>query len=483
MSRLPRPLLFLLTAVTILGLAWAILVPPWQAPDENYHFAYVQGLAEGEGIPDEDEGQITSSDQQKAAEAVNSDQLSANLNVRPVWSERLFRDWRDSPAARRDDGGGQGIDDKPNPARTNPPLYYALQALPYHAASGGNVLDQLYLMRLVGVGFLLGTVVATWLLIGELLGSRPLLQLAGSSIVGLQPMAVFISASVNPDSLLYAATALVLWLGVRVLRRGLALGSGVALCGALALAILSKATAYAFVPAVLMVLGVGLARFEGATVKRRAAVAVAAGLALAVPVGTWVAYARQSDRPAVNQVGGGGGFTGPDLPGPIGYLWQFYLPKLPFGVSLPRDYPSLPAYDYFLQGGWAKFGWLEIVFPDPVYIVLGLVTAVILAGGVVALRRRGLRGEMPVVLFLVLVTAGLLGGLHATEFRIMAGQGIPVMQGRYLLPLLPLLGLSAAGALTLVARTRRTFAVAVLAGGLAALQVLSLGIVAERFYA
>ena len=50
-SRLPRPLLLLLAAVAVLGLAWALLVPPWQAPDENYHFAYAQGLAEGAGIP------------------------------------------------------------------------------------------------------------------------------------------------------------------------------------------------------------------------------------------------------------------------------------------------------------------------------------------------------------------------------------------------------------------------------------------------
>ena len=44
--------------------------------------------------------------------------------------------------------------------------------------------------------------------------------------------------------------------------------------------------------------------------------------------------------------------------------------------------------------------------------------------------------------FLALVTVGLLGGLHATEFRILTDQATPVMQGRYLLPLLPLFGLA-----------------------------------------
>ena len=32
---IPRPLLLLLGAVAVVGVAWALLVPPWQAPDER----------------------------------------------------------------------------------------------------------------------------------------------------------------------------------------------------------------------------------------------------------------------------------------------------------------------------------------------------------------------------------------------------------------------------------------------------------------
>ena len=32
--------------VAIVGLCWALLVPPWQSPDELAHFAYAQSLAE-----------------------------------------------------------------------------------------------------------------------------------------------------------------------------------------------------------------------------------------------------------------------------------------------------------------------------------------------------------------------------------------------------------------------------------------------------
>ena len=368
----------------------------------------------------------------------------------------------------------------PNPARTNPPLYYLSLWGPYHAASGGTILDQLYLMRAAGLVFLLMTVTATWLLIGELAGRKPLLQLAGAATVGLQPMEVFISATINPDGLLYAATAVLLWLGVRVLNRGLTPASGAALGAALAVAILAKGTAYAFVPAGALALAVGLFRLRGGRSRLRSL--VPAAMAIGLPVLSWLVYARLSERPAVNQVGTGGTFADFELPGPVGYLWQFYLPKLPVGVPLPETFPDLPAYDYFLQGAWAKFGWLEVTFPPGVYVVLGLFTAVILGGGLLALIRRGWRRETATIAFLLLAALGLLGGLHATEYRIMSDQATPLIQGRYLLPLLPLFGVAAAATVALFSGKRRIAGAAVLIGGLVALQILSLGMVLERFY-
>jgi hypothetical protein len=44
--RMPAPLKWLLGAVALAGIAWVFAVPPWQVPDEDAHFAYVQTLAE-----------------------------------------------------------------------------------------------------------------------------------------------------------------------------------------------------------------------------------------------------------------------------------------------------------------------------------------------------------------------------------------------------------------------------------------------------
>ena len=89
------------------------------------------------------------------------------------------------------------------------------------AARGGDVFDQLLAMRIVSLLWLLVTVTAVWLLAGEVFGRDRLLQLAAASVAGLAPMMTFLSASVTPDAMMYALWSLVLWLGVRILRRGL----------------------------------------------------------------------------------------------------------------------------------------------------------------------------------------------------------------------------------------------------------------------
>lgn len=476
----PRPLTLLLVATAIVGGCWALIVPPFQAPDEQSHFGYAQTLAERGKLPDTEPGRRFSTEQAEAADAAGTDQLAANLYARPEWSRAEHERWRRVEARyARDDGGGASPEGA-NPARSNPPLYYAYEGIPYLAASGGDLFDRLYLMRLWSVLLLLVAVAATWALVGELVGRRRSLQLTGAAIVGMQPMATFVSASVNPDALLIAAFAVALWAGVRVIGHGLTPLSGVALCAVAAVAILTKATGYALLPAVGLALLLGARRAGVGARSRELAGATPPLLALAVPVGAWLAYARLSDRPAVNQVATGG--AGADTPGLFSYLWQFYLPHVPGQQPLPSAFPPLPAIDFWLEGGWGRFGWLEVTLPGPVYVVAGLVTVAALVGAVVALVRSGVRRHLPTAVFLGLVSLTLLAGLHATEYR-MLGQSTSFNQGRYLLPLLPVLGVAAAATLSLLGERGRQVAAGSLVALLLVLQTLSLAVVGARFHA
>jgi hypothetical protein len=488
----PASLALLLCAVAVIGACWALLNPAGQAPDEPPHIGYAQEIAEDFDLPDESPGMTYSPEWELSMMRSNALQTAQMLLTQPAWSRLAERRWRRAdarlPAGNRADGGHADAARGPNPARANPPAYYLYSAVAYRA-TGGDFFDRLYAMRLWSVLLLVLATAATWLLIGELFGPRRELQLAGAALLGLQPMAAFVSSSVNPDSLLIASFALAMWLGVRVLRRGLTLWTGVGLGAAAALAVLTKGTGYALVPGVALALAVGAHRLGSrgsagvtkAGVARAGVVRAGAGaLTFAVPVGIWLAVARALDRSPVNEVPSPGAGAVHHV-GLVDYLWQFYLPKPPFLGAVP-GISKLPAYDVWIKTGWGAFGWLEVRFPEPVYIVLAALTVGLLLGGLWAAFGRRPRLDAWIAAFLGLIVVGLLAGLHWIEWRQLNAQGIAFNQGRYLLPLVPVLGACAAGVLALLPARSRAPAVGALVGGMFVLQLFALGINAARFY-
>jgi 4-amino-4-deoxy-L-arabinose transferase-like glycosyltransferase len=479
--RPPAPLAALLLLTALVGVAWALVTPAFQAPDEPAHFGYVQSLAEGFELPGRGDRPLVSSEQALAGSLSNSDQTAQQIGVRMTWSERVYERWHRAAAAlphrARTDGGG------PNPAASNPPLYYLFEAIPYRLGEGGDLFTRLELTRLASVLWMLVTVAGVWLLAGELLARDRLAQAVAAGTAALLPMVGFVSASVNPDAMLYATWSLALWLGVRLLRRGATLGRVVALFGVVGLACLVKATSYALVPAALFALVVALRRSERSALTARAVAVAGAGAALVLTLGVWVVVARVTHRAASAQVAQAAGATGLHLRDFGSYLWQYYLPRLPFQqpFSIPGDH--LPAYDVWLKTGWAAFGWLEVRFPEWVYVVL---TAVTLAIAVVALAqiwgaRR--RVDLAVLAFLALVCVTLLAGLHWTEFKMLGSGRGAFNVGRYLLPLVGIAGLAVALSVRAFAPARRPALAGAWLTSLFVLNLFSFGLVIERFYA
>lgn len=470
----PAPLAALLGAVLLLGLAWALLVPPFQAPDEPAHVGYVQSLVEGPGLPGDARRPTFSTEQFAAETAANSDQTAANLTARPEWSALAWRRWErldaSSPGPTRSDGGG------PNPAASNPPLFYLYDAVPYALADGGDFFARFTLMRLAATLWLLVTVAGAWLLAGEVFARDRLLQLVAASVAGLLPMVTFVSAQVGPDGQLYALWTLALWLGVRLLKRGATPVGAAALLGVSGLAIVTKATSYALLPAALLALAVGVWRLR----RERADAARVAGAGLAAllaPTLAWILAARLLNHAVAAQVSQGAHGGGTNIRQFLSYLWQYYLPRLPF--LQPAHGPGLPAFHIWIEQGTAAFGWLEVRFPHSVYVVAaGLVAAI----GVAALARlvaTRARVDVAVALFLLLAAGALLAGLHWTDFH----SATPFMQGRYIFPLVSIGGLAVALALTWLRGAARQLGAGAVLGLLFLLQLLSLGLVATRFYA
>jgi hypothetical protein len=192
--------------------------------------------------------------------------------------------------------------------------------------------------------------------------------------------------------------------------------------------------------------------------------------------------ARSLDRTAAGQLVGTEAGATFNLKQFLGYLWQFYLPKLPFQEPWPSA-TGLPVYDVFVKGAWGSFGWLEVHMAEAIYVLLALATVVAIVAAGVALWRSRATLDPPVAVFLVLVVAALLAGLHWTEYHYVLDGNVNFMQGRYLFPLIGLGGAILAKALTLVPEGRRGQVLAGVIGLLAGLQLYGLGLVLERYYA
>jgi 4-amino-4-deoxy-L-arabinose transferase-like glycosyltransferase len=486
--RIPLPLAALLAVVLMLGFAWALLVPPGQVPDEPQHIQYAQTIAERHELPGKGPNVLSDEEGVGLGHALDGT-LPGDPAKKPPWSQNAYTVWRstDSVFVRpdyRQNGGGyiwQG---------DNPPLYYAYEAATYRAV-GGDFFDRLYGMRMFSALLLLATATGAWLLAGELFGRNRLLQLVAAAVAGLQPMVTFVSAGINPDAGLYAFWSVSLWLGARVIMRGLTLRDGVALGLVAGFAFTEKSTSLALLPAALLAITVGYWRVREADPRARAA-ALASVAALALPVLAWAVMAGVLDRRLTNQAPRYTDRHTPSLTNVtdvrmfLSYVWQFYLPRPSFLTPAPLvGNGGDPLYFTWMKSGWAAFGWLEVRLPDWVYKVLAILSAGALVAGLGAAVRSVVRDRrlLWVAAFFAIAGLGLLFIVHWAEFTIVSLENIPFIQGRYILPLIPLGGAAVAGAISLLPLRGRAVAAGLVVGGLLVLQLASLGVNLGRYFA
>jgi hypothetical protein len=249
------------------------------------------------------------------------------------------------------------------------------------------------------------------------------------------------------------------------------------------LAIVVKATSYALLPGALLVLVVGLLRRQPLPRLHALRLGAASAAGLLLTAGAWFVLARLLDRAAAAQVTSATSTARFNLREFLSYVWQFYLPRLPFQTDYPSVAHTIPVYDIWLKGTWAAFGWTEVVFRNRVYLVLAALTVIVVVAAGVELWRSRRSADLMIGAFLLVVAVSLISGLHWSEYSQLESGASNFNQGRYLLPLVGVAGLVLAQALRLLAPARRVLGVAAVLGGLLVLQAFSLGLVLERFYA
>lgn len=435
-------------------LAWSLIVPPFEVPDENAHYAYVAHVAEtgSPPRPASPEGPLPPR-QEYLMNALLTFGMVGNRNNPAPLTDAQQRQIEGTEAQRLPaTGPGDALS-----ATNNPPAYYYLQAAVYKLMPSGRVLDKLAAMRCLSALMGALTVLLVFMFLRELLPARPWAWTAGALLVAFQPLFGFISAGVNNDNLLYLAGAGTLWGVARSFRRGLTPADGALLGGFLGLGLVSKLTLLGFVPAVLLALALLLIR--DLPRNRRAALGGAA-TALSLSLGPVVLYLLLN-RFAWHRgfiPGGVGGFSTPasnprhfSAAEEVSHVWQLFLPRL----WLRPQFSSYPLWTTWFVGFIGRFGWQDYTFPYWVYNVARVVTVIVLGLAAVELVRcrAALRRRMGELAVYVAAVVGLCVEIGIQSYRYLVANGLVFEQARYLLPLLGLYG--AIGALAVRAGGRR----------------------------
>jgi hypothetical protein len=474
MASVPAPLAILLAVAVLQFAAWVLVLPGLQAPDEAAHFTYTQRLLEtGHRPPLSGDGSPDSPELETAWITSGLRPLIGNLSARPYWSPLDERLWR----ARDRALGPHARDAKtgPSSAARNPPLYYAYAGLAYAAAWNGSFFDRLFAMRAANLPLYLLTIAMTWVLAGQLLGPAIWPRTVAAGAVAVQPQFAFVAGGVSPDPFLTAIWAVFLVVAVRTVQRGLSWGTAAGLAGLALASVLTHPRGAPLAFLAILAAGLGLRRRIGRVSARTAIAAAGVALvALALVVVGLVAPA------GVLASTSGAGF---DIPQFASYLWQFYLPRLPF--MSPAIGPDYGVHTAFIETFYGVFASLEVRWSPGVYDALAIASAIGLAAlCVVVCRARGaLRARWAEVVLLAGTPLTLVLALHFAAYRnLRVDPGDPIIVGRYLFPLLPLFGVAVALVIrALPLRLSVAAGTALLLTG-ALMGLSALGMTAVRFY-
>ena len=331
------------------------------------------------------------------------------------------------------------------------------------------------------------TVLFTFLLARELAPGRLWLAVAAALLVAYEPMYGSISGSVSNDVGVNAGAAALELLLIRLLRRGITVPTG-ALTGVLLLALPAvKGTALSLYPvAVLVLLAVlwrGHSRVDASGWIAFAAGALAMALVSAVALGG-AHTATPSPGPSAfaSNAGAVSGALG-NIPDFISYLWQVFLPRLPF-MTVHFTSAVYPAWSIFVIRGWAAFGSYTAAFPDWVYgVIAGVMVLTILICPLAARREWSWVRRHPVeLLALVAMPVSVIVGFEAAYYTPGFRPAIAEV-GRYAFPAIGPLAVLVVGALHAFGRRSMLAVAAALLVAMIALSYASQLLTLTSFYA
>jgi hypothetical protein len=435
--RVPRAAWICALVACLNAVCWSIVTPPFQATDEPTQFAYTQYLVAHKRLPTVRNGEL-SPEEAVGLQDLHQPAIVWHAENRTISSaadqRRLQKDLGRRPGREGEGVGGSAAD---------PPLYYLLEVVPYELGSPGTLLDQLELMRLFSALLAGITALFGFLFVRETLPRVPWAWTVGGLCVALTPLLGFASSVVNPDSLLFAVSAAIFYCLARAFRRGVTLRLAVAVGALIAAGLLTKPNFIGLVPGLilgLIVLAVRATPANRACAIRSLAIAV---VIAASPVIVYISANALSGHPILGTVSENLSLkNGQSLLSGLSYAWQLYLPHLP---GTHNYFPGIStAHQLWFDRTVGLYGWLDTTFPAWVYTAALVPAGLIVLLGVraLAVERTVLRRRFLEPVVYIVMALGLLAVIGYHAYLNVTFEGGPGhIQPRYLLPLLPLLGL------------------------------------------
>ena len=443
--RIPRAAWACMTVAILNAVAWSLVTAPFQVPDEAWHYSYIEYVAE-HGRPPAPSPPLLSPSLDAAVVDLDTLQVTEAPENGTIWSaaerERLEQDL---DQIRDREGNGGWYQDVPEP-----PLFYALQAVPFSAAKGATVLDRLQLMRLCSALLAGATVLCVFLFLREALPAHPWTWTVGALGLAFLPLFALMGSGLNPDILLYLISAAVFLHCARIFRRGLTTRRAVTMGALLAIGFATKMNFIGLMPGILLGLLVAAIREERAVRLRTLRLpALALGVAL-VPAAILTGLNELAwERPAF----GSGIYTTRGIdPSPlegISFAWQFYIGHLP-GMDPLITYSSFTLRDAWIRNLVGGFGWFDTHFASWVYdaALVPISLVVLLCAAALIRRRSAVRARWLELAVYATLAGGVLAMVAAAGYNLFLQRAGGAAEARYLLPLVPLY----AGTLALATR-------------------------------
>jgi len=234
------PLQWILLFYVIFGIAYTTSTPVFEANDEIWHFGHVQYLRETGEIPVQVFDGTDTIYQQHGSQPPLYYGVMATVT---------------SPFSIDDVDDYRNL----NPHVTlNQPDSFGNKNLVLHDASrsmfeGTGLVIQI--IRVAGLALGAVTIIAVYEIGKFVAPHRPTVAFVAAAITGLNPMFIFVSASVNNDSLAMALNGIIILLALRTMRDGFNLRWSIIIAFLLGLTAITKLTSLVLIP---VLIGIGL---------------------------------------------------------------------------------------------------------------------------------------------------------------------------------------------------------------------------------